>query len=101
MILKNSTDFPDAFLRRMTAWCCKQVQLPVRWLRRATFRNVKRGHAFSGLGGGRGIIVRIGGADRYPVAAFPRHGTTHPALADRLEGLISTTAHECYHCRQS
>jgi hypothetical protein len=27
MKLKNSTDFPDRFLRRMVAWCCRAMEL--------------------------------------------------------------------------
>lgn len=104
MKLKNSTDFSEAFLRRMVSWCCRAVGLPVRWLRRATFKKTRttyRNIAFSGLGGGCSIIVRIGSDSAYPVREFIRHGVKHPSHADRVEGLVSTTAHECYHCRQS
>lgn len=106
MKFTNTTDFSSRFLRRMVAWCCREVGLKVRDLRRAKFCKTKfsawRGHwpAFSGFGGSGGITVRIGPDDRYPVESFETHGTRHPRLADRVEGLLSTTAHECYHVWQ-
>ena len=39
MKLKNSTDWPDWFLRRVVSWCCKQLDCPVREIKNVTFRN--------------------------------------------------------------
>lgn len=104
MRLKNSTDFTDTFLRRMVSWCCKEVGLPVRWLKRATFRKARKTYrdvAFSGLGGGHGIIVRIGPESAFPTHEFHRHLVRHVEFNDRIEALVGVTAHECYHCDQS
>lgn len=46
MKLKNTTDYPDHLLRRLVSWCCRELGLPVRELRSATFRN--RGAGSSG-----------------------------------------------------
>ena len=101
MKLKNTTDFSDAFLRRMVAWACKQVPLPFRYIKRATFRRTKNSAPYSGRGGGHGITVRIGPASAYPTREFVRHQVTNPGFADRLEALVAVTVHEIYNCRQS
>ncbi len=61
MKLINSTDFPDHFLRRMVAWCCKQIDCSPKILSGATFRNRSHG-AYSGRAWGSAgrIVVRIG-----------------------------------------
>lgn len=45
MKLKNTTSVPDYFLRRMTSWCCKQLGVPVRKIRKITFRNKSGGYS--------------------------------------------------------
>ncbi len=61
MRLKNSTDWPDWFVRRMLAWCCREIGYPIRQLHEAQIRNRSRGH-YSGHAyyGGRRIVVSIG-----------------------------------------
>ena len=39
MKLINTTDFPDAFLRRMISWVCKELEHPVRKINQAKYRN--------------------------------------------------------------
>lgn len=98
MLLINRTDFQDYFLRRMISWICQEIELPIRQIKKVTFKKTRR--TFSGRAAGRSFIVRIGCKERYPTDSFIRHGCIHPALADQVEGLVSTTAHELYHLWQ-
>lgn len=47
MKIKNTTDWPDYFLRRLVAWCCRELQMPARNIREAVFRN-RTGFSYSG-----------------------------------------------------
>jgi len=40
----NTTKYPNYFLRRMVAWCCREIGLPLRHVREATFRKGGRYH---------------------------------------------------------
>lgn len=104
MKLKNTTDFPDYFLRRLVSWCCRQLDYPVRQLRAAEFTKTR--HAFCGRAwSSRRILVRIGedtnidGAPRYPrERKYPdRKYAPTCTLQDRIEALIKVTAHELAH----
>lgn len=104
MKLTNSTDWPDYFLRRMTAWCAKQINLPMRAVKRGHFgkrsRGSKNGRAWYSMR----FRVMIGPASEFPIAAYVYPGRTHerytlPALADREEALVEVTAHELTHLR--
>lgn len=101
MKMRNTTDWPDYFLRRMLAWVCKQVQLPVRTLRQVEFGKRKRG-CFNGRAWLRRIRVVIGPASCYPVEPFHYPGRTNdqflsPRMADQVEALVAVTAHEAQH----
>jgi hypothetical protein len=103
MKLKNTTHWPDHFLRRMVAWVCKQVELPARSLKRADFGKRSRG-CFNGYAWYRSMRIRvvIGPAKEYPVEPFHYPGRTNdqflsPRYADQLEGLVGVTAHELQH----
>jgi hypothetical protein len=100
MKLRNSTDWPDYFLRRMVAWCCRQVDYKPSRVREAQFRNrTKRsysGHAY----GSRRIVASVGPDSRFPLKADDRPGMGNAAIADRLEALIVITAHELTHLHQ-
>lgn len=99
MKLRNSTDFPDYFLRRMVGWCAKQLGYSTARLR-AEFRNRREwfsGHAY---GGGR-IVVSVSRTE----FAEPIKGRRHIAgvqvvYHDRMEALIGVTAHEIAHLCQ-
>lgn len=104
MKLRNSTDFSDHFLRRMVAWCCREVGLPVASVKRAAFGNRSKGaysgHAWQSMR----IHVSIGPASAYPTAGYLYPGRTSeayraPSLQDRIEGLVAVTAHELTHLR--
>ena len=84
MKIENTTDFPDYFLRRMTSWCLKQHECPVRELKTATFRNRTTGRDRSGRcrGWAGEIICSV---------------TVHGTVDERINILVGITAHETGH----
>lgn len=90
MKIKNSTDWPNHFLRRMTAWCCRQLKLPVGYITECRFA-VSRSD-YGGLCYGRRIGVRVG-----KLVVFPCHNIYGNDYRDRLEILVGVTAHELAH----
>lgn len=94
MQLRNSTKWSDRFLRRMVAWVCRQIEMPVGTVRIAEFRNgstvAMSGRAYYGQ---RRIIVSI---NPQP-AAYPTREPLGNEFRDALEALVGVTAHECYH----
>jgi hypothetical protein len=98
MKLKNTTEWPDYFLRRMVAWCCHESGLPVRRLREATFRNCA--YSFSGHAYGSMRIVCSVGRSGFPASPDTRPGMSGEIIADRMEALIAIASHEIEHCCQ-
>lgn len=98
MILKNTTDYPDYFLRRMVAWCCKKSGLPVRRVTRAEFRN--RFSDYSGHAYGSGLIMVSIGRYGFPTSPDDRPGMQGERFNDRTEALVAVTAHEVEHVCQ-
>lgn len=98
MILRNSTDFSDRFLRRMLSWICRAMELSPKKIKEAKFQNTR--HLFSGHAHWRSrILVKIGGdgGDMYPYTrSRNEHGPVY-TLADRMESLIHVSAHEAAH----
>lgn len=99
MKLRNSTDFPSHFLRRLVSWCCKQIGLPAKWLHSAQFTNCEL--AFRGRAWYRDVLIRIGPDSHFPFPAHSYGGYEAPALSDRLETLIWITTHELTHVLQN
>jgi alkyl hydroperoxide reductase subunit AhpF len=100
MKIKNSTDWPVHFLRRMAGWCCRQVGLPASKLRQAEFRNrTTRSYSGHAYYGGR-VVCSIGPAHRFPLAPDTRDGMAGEIIADRVEALVAITAHEVEHIHQ-
>src|SRR3990167_7912559 len=100
MKLVNSTDFDNRFLRRMVTWCCRQVGYKVGRVRSVQFRNRTK-RAYSGRAhGDRCIVVSVGPAELFPTAPDSRPGIVGMILADRLEALVTVTAHELAHLCQ-
>lgn len=99
MKLTNSTDFAPHFLRRMVSWICKEFDLPVRMVKGAEFKKYTNA-AYRGLAWRGNIRVNIGPADRFPSKAWNYNGGMVPACVDRIEGLVSITAHELWHLVQ-
>lgn len=98
MRLKNTTDWPDYFLRRLVSWCCRQLDLPGHFVREAKFRNRTSGrysgHAYHNSHSGR-IVVSIR-VLREPESAEARRerfltaaGKVRPERADWRDKLIA------------
>ena len=100
MKLNNTTDWPDHFLRRMTAWCCRRLDLPVRYVKGARFGNSINAW------GGRAYLVqhrigaRVGGDGHFPTLTRMRETSHHEPIVDRIEALVMVTAHELAHLEQ-
>lgn len=96
MKLKNSTDYPDHFLRRMVAWCCEQIGYPVRQLKRVQVRNKATG--YRGFARYSACMVSMTTSKTgYPTKPDHRPGMQGESFADRTEALVAITAHEVYH----
>lgn len=107
MKLINTTDFDDRFLRKLVAWCCRELDIPVRSIRTAKFKQW-RTQKFSGRaqhwtkhGKAVGdIMVGVGPDKMFP---WTDHGRSPGikgivrTLNDRLECLVNVTAHEVRH----
>lgn len=100
MKLKNSSWWPDAFLRRMLRWTCRELGYPSRMIVEATFRKRPR-RAYSGYAWpSRRIVVGVGSAHHYPLKPDMRPGLDGLAIADQIEALVAVTAHEMAHLCQ-
>ena len=97
LTLKNSTDFPDAFLRKAIRWICRQLDYPY-----SNVWNVKLGNSSRCFGGWafgtHRIQVRIGSQRSFP-RTFTWHGIT-ATIENRTEALILVLTHEICHLRQ-
>jgi hypothetical protein len=98
MKLRNSTDWPDHFLRRMASWVCRELGYPVDRLKTAQF--TKASCASRGRACESDILVRIGSASHFPQKSLVYKGQKTPDYADREEALVGTTAHEIAHLIQ-
>ena len=100
MELLNSTDYPNYFLRRLVSWVAKQVDYPVREIRKAEFRNsteyLRSGRAWLHQ---KRILVRVGPENRFPGHPYNRGGVPEWPLR-RIHALIEVTAHELCHLDQ-
>lgn len=101
MTIKNTSHWPNHFVRRMLAWCMKQTEVRRCELYRATFR--KRRRLYSGHAWSSGRIVVSVALDGFPVvnrgykrACMAADGT-YDTFSDPLEALVSVTAHELGH----
>jgi hypothetical protein len=99
MKLANSTDYSDRFLRRMIAWCCHQLDMPVSYVRAARIGNATNhwgGRAYLPC---RRIGVRVGSAascDR-ELRHYQFRDGFQVITRSRVEVLLVTTAHELAH----
>ncbi len=98
MDIKNSTDWPNFFLRRLVSWCCKQSGLPVSKMQLANFR--KRNEGYSGHAWSSMRIVCSVGYRGFPTEPDNRPGLQGEIFHDRIEALVAVTAHEIEHCCQ-
>ncbi len=97
MRLINTTDFADHFLRRMVSWCCRELGLPVRYVREVAFRNSRSAWGGMAYTDSRRIGVRIGDASHFPLKYRMRGTGIRWPVADRTEAFVMITAHELAH----
>lgn len=100
MKIQNSTDWPVWFLRRMTAWCCKQLEMPVRDIRQVVFRNSRAAWGGCARYWRGAITVCVGHSGHFPTRGY-KHANGHQnEINDRVECLVWVTAHEAAHVAQ-
>jgi len=95
MRLENSTHWSDLFLRRMVSFCCKELEVPVRTIKHARFRNSRSSWGGVARSWKRQITACVGRPE-----CFPTTCNTHKvgeSFADQVECLVAVTAHEIYH----
>jgi hypothetical protein len=98
MKLRNSTTWPDHFLRRMTAWCCDQLDMPRSYVLAAQFANSRSKWGGLAYLRQRRMGVRVSAKESdFPETARQPGSDATELLADRLECLIKVTAHELAH----
>lgn len=99
MKLKNTTNFDDMFLRRMTVWISKTIDLPVRAARAVEFRNAARRTSGTAWPWRGEIVVRLRTTEVPEAYEYTAHGIKR-RYSSRLELLVGITAHELAHLRQ-
>lgn len=96
MRLKNTTDIPDALVREVIRFVkppgCGGVTVKL--------KNSQSDYAGSAWGR-RLVIVRIGGAKRFPVRRAARDGYLSFWVFNRIEALVAVMAHELRHVWQA
>lgn len=99
MKLRNSTDYPNHFLRRMIGWCCRQIGLSQKHLRRVDVTNCTGTHR--GRAWWYEVLLRIGPASSFPSMPNRYGGFDYPSYGDRTEALIAIAGHELAHIEQN
>ena len=119
MKLKNNTDFPDWFLRRMIAWICRNPHIDwrVKKIRGGVeVRNRSKGYQYSGHAwpSRERIVVSIGVPEMFRDIVKDENGQTvwdkdndwrpkregEPDHKARITSLVSILAHEIVHLAQ-
>jgi hypothetical protein len=101
MKLKNTTDWPDWFLRRMAGWCRRKLGVSAGDLKQAVFRNSRAAWGGAAWIYPRRITVCVGHAGHFPAFGH-RHANGHQnRIADRTECLVWVTIHEVAHLGQA
>ncbi len=85
MKIKNTTGFPDAFVRNMASWVCRELELSQRQVRLLQVGRKVRTQGWSGMCYGRRVIVNV----------HPRIGTTAQIIH-----LVEGMGHELFHTVQ-
>jgi hypothetical protein len=98
MEIVNSIGWRTGWLRRVVAYCCRQLGYPPSRVRKATFRKSHRGEFSGGADlGCREVQIKIDPRNRYPLDAGGYRGLAATAVADAVEALLLVTAHEVAH----
>lgn len=101
MKLKNTTDFPDYFLRRMVSWCCKQLDYSSRNISEAQFRNRSDSCASGCAYGSQRFVVSIGNITwiNDGTGDGSRTKRARRTIYERANDLVRVTAHEIFHLK--
>lgn len=97
----NSTDWTDEFLKQMLRWVCFELEMPVRALKIAKFRNSRSAWGGVARAWKSQITVCVGKARLFPIEFGSAHYCPGEVFSDRVECLIAVTAHEAYHVAAS
>lgn len=95
MKLRNSTRWGDPFLRKMIAWVCRELDMPVRSIRSARFHKAK--NAYNGMAWGWCGKIRVAIGDNSSGTIRETRDGMNEVYVDDVELLVYITAHECYH----
>jgi len=94
MKIRNSTPWPEFFLRRMTTWCAQQLDFSTKRVKLAFFRNSRSAWS-GGAHWPSAITVCVGSASH-----FPTNTVRGDHFGDREDCLVEVTAHELAHLAQ-
>jgi hypothetical protein len=98
MEIVNSIGWRTPWLRRVVAYCCRELGYPPPLVRKATFRRAHgaRWRGWADLGC-REVRIKINPANRYPLDAGRHRGLASMQVLDAVEALVLVTAHEVAH----
>lgn len=98
MKLTNTTHLAPHFIRRMVSWCCREIDLPARSVKVATFCRRTYGTGCNGRAWYRSeILVRVGPDRGYPIQWD--HRGVELVIPDQLAAIVCVTAHELQHLK--
>jgi hypothetical protein len=98
MEIVNTIGWRTPWLRRVVAYCCRELGYRPARIVKATFRKAGRA-AWKGWASlnAREIRIKINPANRYPIDSRAHRGLAPTPLVDAVEVLVKLTAHEIAH----
>jgi hypothetical protein len=98
MEIVNTIGWRTPWLRRVVAYCCRELGYPAARITKATFR---KAHQMYWAGKARcltrEISVKISPTNRYPIDSKAHRGLAPTPLVDAVEVLVKLLAHEIAH----
>lgn len=99
-VTSSLEQWPVHACRRLIAWGCRQLDLPVRYVKVAEFCNSRIAWSGRAYYRPRLIVVRVGSDDRFPCPTKRHNGGLQETVADPIEACVLLTAHELAHMMQ-
>jgi hypothetical protein len=98
MEIVNTIGWRTPWLKRVVAYCCKELEYPIDRLRKATFKKAENSE-YQGWADlePHEIRVKINPTNRYPVLSSGNRDLSPIPQADAVEVLVRVTAHEIAH----
>jgi hypothetical protein len=98
MEIVNSIGWRTGWLRRVVAYCCRELGYPSDRMVKATFRKAGRSR-YRGWADlrRREVRVKINPANPYPIHSNSHRGLASTPLVDAVEVLVKLVAHEVAH----